>query len=57
MEMKYGQSKESKIAHSQKNGRELRAKLLKMLAIRKKTNAKNQRRAQDYHKIQTAGSQ
>ena len=49
---------ESKIAHSQKKGRELRAKLSKMLAIRKKkTKAKKQRRAQDYHKIQAAGSQ
>ena len=34
--MTEGQSKESKIAHSQKNGRELRAKLSKMLAISKK---------------------
>ena len=43
--------------NTQKKGHELQAKLSKMLAIRKKTNAKNQRHAQDYHKIQTAGSQ
>ena len=38
-------------------GRELRAKLSKMLTIRKKTNAANQRRVQDYRKIQKDGSQ
>ena len=58
MEMTEGQSKESKIVHSQKKWRELRAKLSKILAIRKKkTKAKNKRCAQDYHKIETGGSQ
>ena len=42
----------SKIAHCLKKGCELRAKLLKMLAIRKKSNATNQRRIQNYRKIQ-----
>ena len=55
MEMTYGQSKESKIVHSQKEGHELHAKLSKILAIRKKTT-KNQRHVQDQYKIQTAGS-
>ena len=57
LEMTQGQSKESKIAHSQKNGQELRTELSKMLAIKKKTNTKNQRHARDYHNIQMAGSQ
>ena len=56
MEITQGQSKESRIEHSQKKGYELRAKSSNMLAIRKK-NAINQRRAQDHHQIQAAGSQ
>ena len=35
-------------------GPELRSKLSEMLAIKKNTNAKNQRRAKDDHKIQSA---
>ena len=46
-----------KIAHSEKKGCELHAELSKMLAIREKMNIKKQRCAQDYNKIQTAGSQ
>ena len=56
MEMTYDQSKESKIAHSLKNGHELR-EIIKDAGNKEKTNAKNQKRVQDYHKIQTAESQ
>ena len=56
MKITKGQSKESKIAHSQKKGRELPPKLSKILAIKKKTNAKSQMRVQDHCKIKPARS-
>ena len=43
MAMTKGQSKESKMAHSQKKGREFRAKLSKMLAIREKKQTQKTR--------------
>ena len=53
MEMTLDQPEESKIARLQIKGRELR-KISKDAGNKKKTNATNQGRVQDYRKIQRA---